>query len=728
MSFGSSDGYKPAAAPKALGVDRTRLSTNEQARPVPIAYGSKRFGATFISELFDKKISPPPGGTSSGKGAVKTSDRLYYAAFACLICAGPAYAVPRIVLNDEVIYSAYVPFGDDDFKDVVMAKGRHTWTARFYKGSETQTQDSYLITKSGVQHPAYRGWHYAVFHQMLFGLNQTDAPNVEFEPYIVPEVNAWFTADVLPHTLAFTSVNPIAIIADTLQNKRTGLAVPDALLDTAALDAAAATLMAEKQVLAGMFDRAQETRSLVDQVLAHVDGYLTVNGEGQLGVGLNRPPADLGALPIVDEDVMVRRPARTSANWLNAQSETRLRYSKPGYFSSALFNDVDEPPYEKNLVWRDRGLLQITDEPSSVNVDRTLIRDSAVAQNTVTAIGRRNAVPTSKGSVSIRKVNGLFAALTPGALFKLRLPSRGITEQICRVEVRTDPSPGSPSFSVSYVVDYSWLNTAGNSAPDFTPGEGGGGEDPAPDATFAAKRIVELPIELCPDGKLSLAALVRRDNVQQDGFAVWAEKNFAYAGSPPDSFGFLQVQTHFALHGKLGDTYAAGAEVDNVGMLVQLDGVDLTIDEQTDWDAKSNNLLVFVEDEIVSVHTVELVESGWYRLYGVRGRFGTTNVEHAADAEVFIIDRRKLEPLQHPLFVAGYEASLKLAPIQAGTQADLASVTATAYTIVRTIALSGIGSPEGVVTAVPGTHYWQTDTGTDWVKDTGVGNTGWVVP
>ena len=38
---------------------------------------------------------------------------------------------------------------------------------------------------------------------------------------------------------------------------------------------------------------------------------------------------------------------------------------------------------------------------------------------------------------------------------------------------------------------------------------------------------------------------------------------------------------------------------------------------------------------------------------------------------------------------------------------------------------SGAGSPEGAVTAVVGTTYWQIDVG-QWVKNTGAGNTGWV--
>lgn len=39
--------------------------------------------------------------------------------------------------------------------------------------------------------------------------------------------------------------------------------------------------------------------------------------------------------------------------------------------------------------------------------------------------------------------------------------------------------------------------------------------------------------------------------------------------------------------------------------------------------------------------------------------------------------------------------------------------------------LIGVGSPEGAVTATPGTLYTDSSINSLWVKETGVGNTGW---
>ncbi len=40
--------------------------------------------------------------------------------------------------------------------------------------------------------------------------------------------------------------------------------------------------------------------------------------------------------------------------------------------------------------------------------------------------------------------------------------------------------------------------------------------------------------------------------------------------------------------------------------------------------------------------------------------------------------------------------------------------------------LSGSGSPQGAQVASPGQTYWDTAGQSLWVKNTGVGNTGWV--
>jgi hypothetical protein len=55
MSFFSSTKDLPQPKQKPLGLDERRISTNEQARPVPYFCGIARLAVTFISEAFGVK-------------------------------------------------------------------------------------------------------------------------------------------------------------------------------------------------------------------------------------------------------------------------------------------------------------------------------------------------------------------------------------------------------------------------------------------------------------------------------------------------------------------------------------------------------------------------------------------------------------------------------------------------------------------------------------------------
>lgn len=67
-----------------------------------------------------------------------------------------------------------------------------------------------------------------------------------------------------------------------------------------------------------------------------------------------------------------------------------------------------------------------------------------------------------------------------------------------------------------------------------------------------------------------------------------------------------------------------------------------------------------------------------------------------------------------------------------GTLLTADSSTASGLKWTSRVFLEGTGSPEGVITAPPGSTYLQTDSVTDvkgwirWIKSTGTGNTGWI--
>lgn len=197
-------------------------------------------------------------------------------------------------------------------------------------------------------------------------------------------------------------------------------------------------------------------------------------------------------------------------------------------------------------------------------------------------------------------------------------------------------------------------------------------------------RIIELPLPLCAGEKISLAVLLARESLLAVGHAVFVGNTYDFTGEiEPTSFALLMGHNRFAQHGVLLVEYPESALTidDDLGLVVQLDGVDTLLDEQTAFNALADEFLVFVDDEILSVSTVELLGVGLYRLKVVRSRMTTVKATHADGADVYLIARADLLPLTHEHFKVGNSIALKVvAQIGRQTQ-DLADVEATAYAI-----------------------------------------------
>jgi len=195
-------------------------------------------------------------------------------------------------------------------------------------------------------------------------------------------------------------------------------------------------------------------------------------------------------------------------------------------------------------------------------------------------------------------------------------------------------------------------------------------------------RIVELPIGLKPTADIYVAALTQRNQASDTQARLYLSKNFAFNGDPADSYLQLARMSRFAWYGVLtADFLAAAAKTAVVntlpvlppevpasspfplvaGLAIQLDGPDLILDEVTDFDSLAGALLVFVDDEIMSISVADLTGAGAYTLTIVRGFFGTTIADHAAGTDVHIIRRADMIPVTHPSFQTGNIIQLKLA-------------------------------------------------------------------
>lgn len=133
----------------------------------------------------------------------------------------------------------------------------------------------------------------------------------------------------------------------------------------------------------------------------------------------------------------------------------------------------------------------------------------------------------------------------------------------------------------------------------------------------------------------------------------------------------------FAKHGTVAEDYPATDLIDErTGLLVEIDPENTIIESPSLNNALSNELLVFVGDEILSVVTATKVNSSpiQYRLYCIRGRYDTRAVAHSTGESVFVIERSKLKLLTNSAFQKGTRPTFKLQPTVLSKQVDLADV------------------------------------------------------
>lgn len=172
--------------------------------------------------------------------------------------------------------------------------------------------------------------------------------------------------------------------------------------------------------------------------------------------------------------------------------------------------------------------------------------------------------------------------------------------------------------------------------------------------------IFELPPALCLNATPCVAALISRAQANDTFARVWLAKNFAFNGTPPDSYSLAATQKNFAWHGALGAVYGLTNQLDFSGAIIVLDGPDLVLDDVTDWDALAKTLLVFCDDELMSVVGWTLTGNGSYRLQTVRGCYGTPMQTHAIGAELFIIRTTDLLPIPVPNLRSGLTGLFKV--------------------------------------------------------------------
>lgn len=650
MASSNSTANLPAPSQKTLGLDDSRTSTNEEARPIPYVAGWQRVGVTWLDDPRNQ-TSTPVASTSSGKSKSSgPSGYKYHADMVALVCLGPVDALTHVFFDSQVVWSGVIERGGASSATITI---EHKGPMTIYWGTADQPANDAL---AGAGHPAYRNQCYLYFSQLGFGQDRTNAPNVEIglrrRPYF----------DWLPSGAPSDDCNPVVALADLLTNPLFGLGQPASMIDQPQWAAVAAQIAGEDAVCSPHITESTAVRQLITQLCEYFGGYLRWTADNKLQIGLFRdPPPDIAALPKLTGSDLLDAPEIEAGEWSSTYNRTLITCVER---SRDWKEDYGQ--------WLDQGNYALTGQTRFQQLERRWITRTAVATRLAARVGKQAALPQFSGTLRVRAssaetilVGNWLVLDWDGWGFALvlqctgrRLPSDATPEvelDVTGQQVSEDPAE---LYDRADVINHS---------PD------GAAVEP-----LAQWRMIELPKALAAGAVApTLAPLAVRG-----GFATV----FAHVLDSQDliSYDFLDDFTQFAIGGTLAADYPQETDALDlsVGMLVNLVGPDLALPGQSDIAMENGKLLVFVGDEILSVRQFTYVSATQVRVFATRGKFDTGQLAHAAGEEVYVIKQRHLTRMTADAFSEDQQIAFKLQPGSIGEQFDLSLVDAQTLTIV----------------------------------------------
>lgn len=650
--FGGSTDQAPPADANVLGQEPDQSTTNEGAQPVRWFCGTRRVGAVWLDGLF--KIVPTAVYQSTKKDDVLAGYN-YSTGCAFLLGVGQFNFIHRIIFDRVQVWpldadNSPVNAAGTPYKapmelttDVTHIEIVGYGTLHLHRGSETQVQSADLNTDSGHEHPAYRGMCWGWFDALALGYQKTNLPNIEVIASRFPKPS-WFTLTTA--RVGEFNVNPMAALADFLQNKRVGPGWNDARLDTTALNAVAAECAQKCIGLSPFLDSLDSASTVLARFAEHLGGFFRIKPDGTVTAGLIRPSATIP--DVVDEDALTMRPRLEPAFEDSTSNQVSVR-----------FTNADNYFRTDQQTWLDAASFDATQEIKPQTLERPWWTSPVMAYQGARAEGLIRSQPQTSGRLSLRL--GSLGTIVAGGFMRLSFGHLGLCGLPLRVERITYPAADAVTVEVTFHVDPSISIKVPVAAPTFIP------------PTFAL--ITVSPII---DSRFFAAYPGMTTIREKPVFLVLPSRATASTGAlklhrrlPSGSYQEDVTGASFATHGALDTALPiTGVLTGTTTFDIQLEGIDTTLDNIAFEDAQIDRLLLFVGDEVVSVYEATLIGAGQYRCKGIRGRYGSPIQAHAAGDEVFLTTKANL-------FAAmptdGTDATFKLQPLALGKALDLAS-------------------------------------------------------
>lgn len=604
--------------------DLSNTSSYKEAEPVPIGYGTDFFASHWLCDAYNWRT------------AVAGSNKpdWQYCSIAAGYRDGPVDFVGRVKRDGKVIAHLNYTFGpgeeSHEFTLNPSLKLGQAWKVIVHRGTADAPASASLIAGTGQNHPPYRGLCWAEWINIDLGGGVTAVPDLQLElGRAAPAIGAYAGG------LSAYGVNPFAAAYAILRDA-TGYELDGAYLDDAAWGDLCTQL--EAQGIADrtgnlvhchpVFKTAQEAANLLSTILAHVDGFLYVDG-GKFRAGWF-PSQDVNpaVLTEISEADIESAPANGDfPDWNRGASSVVV------VFHDRERDGNEAPALCPAAANRETGVVT-----TPLRQERPMIHDAQQAAMIAAEISAARASAESTITLSVQKSRALnpagTAPLMPGDL------------------VNWDYGP----HSIDLVMRIVGRRMRSGQTADLLELIPERGQFPRP---YVAARDDRVLPTLQPPGEIAVVDV--RLYMLPSGFGgvrqVTAFVNRAHRG-------IYRVDVHLSATGGapwevvldsrfFSAKCAVAAAIDAAAGTVRVTSTSVDFSRmsaQTTVGQIDDALLLLLDAELLSVGAITVVAENTYDLAVLRGRRGTVAAGHASAATAFLFLREELQAVEHAEF------------------------------------------------------------------------------
>ena len=584
-----------------------------------------------------------------GSSKSQTVGYKYYLGVHMVFCHGPIDKIIKIEFDDKTAWTGNATGGSitvsaDNLFGGEGREGGVSGTFDIDMGGDSQTPNSYLVSKLGALVPGFRGVVSAVFRQVYLGMNPyLKRPSFWGQRILVRQngIAQWYSTKAA----IGQDMNPAHIIRECLTDLDWGMGYPEADVDDTAFQTAADQMFSEGMGMSILWDKSVTLEEFIQEVLKHIDGSLFVDRtSGKFVLKLVRGGYNVASLLVLDEssvDKISDFKRNTIGELINSVTVVYWDAST-GKDNSVTVQDIALAAQQQSVVSTTKQFPGFTNGTIATKV----------AARSLKALS----VPLASGTIY---ANRKAASLNIGDVFVLSWPRYGISQLVMRVANVELGALDSNVVKISAVEDVFALSSA-----IYAPPPPSGWTDPNNAPTPCPYHcVIEAPFwELCQ----RMGETDARSISETAGFVV------ATGVRPTSDAGNAKLYTN-----PTNTAYEEAGTVDFcptavLSAAITPDQTVIPISGGIDLDIVRLNTYAVIDNELVVVTAINSSS-----MTVGRGVLDTVPVVHALGARVFFPDVYfETDPVE---YATGETARIKLLPTTA--KGTLVEASATVQTV-----------------------------------------------